>query len=153
MSPWQQGFGYEDVQNANFKRYMKGVQKVEQVRSNISKLQHQRQVYSNRTRYQHQQQQQQQQQQSKFTSNQQPLQHNSYYSQPTHQASSPVATFQNKQDIYNSKNLWLGKGRGNQQLNQIPPSNTYTSLSGSKSYRPQHYHSYGRGQWMNTSIE
>ena len=59
VSPWQQGFGYEEIQNTNFKRYMKGMQKVEEVRSNISKLQHQRQVYSNRTRYQHNQQQHQ----------------------------------------------------------------------------------------------
>eukprot|EP00111_Clytia_hemisphaerica_P004236 TCONS_00012098-protein len=137
ISPWQQGFGYEEVQNANFKRYMKGVQKVEEVRSNISKLQHQRQVYSNRTRYQHNQQQQQQQQQQKFDTSptpRQPLQHNSYYSQQpvnfnsprgpatgsspsANGISSPSNGFHhhnNKPDTYgfNNKNMWVGKGRG-----------------------------------------
>lgn len=141
VSPWQQGFGYEEIQNTNFKRYMKGMKKVEEVRSNISKLQHQRQVYSNRTRYQHNQQQHQ-----KYNSNnnssvptrpsqgplqqqrseQQPL--NWYYSQQQQQqqfnnkpSNNHNSFYNNKQDAStfnnsNEKNTWFGKGRGMQSM-------------------------------------
>lgn len=153
VSPWQQGFGYEEIQNTNFKRYMKGMQKVEEVRSNISKLQHQRQVYSNRTRYQHNQQQHQKynnssnntaptkttphHQQQQRSSDQQQL-HNSYYSQQqqhfNNKSSNSYNSFHNnKQDAgtfnSNEKNTWFGKGRGMQSM-ASSTSSSYTTPIG-----------------------
>lgn len=150
ISPWQQGYGYEEMQNANFKRYMKGVQKIEQVRANISKATpYQRPSYNSRQGYQQnvqQQQQHQQQAQQQSQPNQQhanktsqPLQHNSYYSQPPH----PSSQMNKQTDSTFNKNMWLGKGRGQQQTH----SNSFVSPI-SQGYRSQQ-HRYGRGQWMN----
>ncbi|XP_057297054.1 constitutive coactivator of PPAR-gamma-like protein 1 [Hydractinia symbiolongicarpus] len=54
MSPWQQGYGYEEYMNATYQRYMKGVQKVCQVRSRVNKSNRHSgpSVYSSRTRHQ-----------------------------------------------------------------------------------------------------
>lgn len=163
VSPWQQGFGYEEIQNTNFKRYMKGMQKVEEVRSNISKLQHQRQVYSNRTRYQHNQQQHQRHSNSSTTAPTKPVNnhhqqqrssdqqqsHSSYYSQQQQQFSNKpnnnydsfhnskrdASTFNNA----NEKNTWFGKGRGMQTITSSSPS-SYTAPIGRGTITPS-----GRG--------
>ena len=55
FSPWQQGNEFEDYMNSTYQRYMKGVQKAEQVRTKLGKL-NRTQVYSSRTRHQQNQQ-------------------------------------------------------------------------------------------------
>ena len=180
VSPWHQGFGYEEIQNSNFKRYMKGMQKAEQARSNISKLQHQRQVYSSRTRHQHNQQQQQQQ---KYNNNSQsnisnPSQHQSqqqshnpsFYSQQQQHKSSHYSGFSNSNSFHgfnkhnqlsafdnndNNKNTWVGKGRGMQSMTSSSystPIGRGVTPSTRGGYRSQHQQlSLGRGQWVPSS--
>lgn len=152
VSPWQQGYGYEDVQNTNFQRYMKGVQKLENVRSNIRKLQapqqhqqqpqhQQQQVFNSRSRFLQQPQQPQQQQQP------QPLQQQHRHGNYSQQ----------RPESY-TKNTWLGKGRGQQQLtNSFLPHGSISSTSSNNQQRPtsvggRGQSTGGRGQWMN-SIE
>lgn len=51
LSPWQQGPGFEDYMNSTYASYMKGVQKAEEVRSKLGKI-NRTQIFSSRTRHQ-----------------------------------------------------------------------------------------------------
>ena len=166
ISPWQQGYGYEEIQTVNFQRYMKGVQKAEQVRSNLRKIQpptassvsastsaaapHHQLYNASRTGT------------NTATT---PLRQNHHYQQQHHPHRYAAGHYAHgsisstKPESY-TKNMWLGKGRGQQQqhspMNKFQSHNTPTSTPSTTRYptpiggRTAHQSATaGRGQWMN----